>query len=260
MSFDITLLLAFVQSATEFLPVSSSGHLVLMEKFGISNQSLLMDISLHLGTLFAVVIFFGRDIQNLAINFWRKGAEQRLVFQLIIASIPAGVAGFLGADLIETVLRSPFVIAFTSIFYGVLLWIADYFASQNKTIREMTYRDAFLIGCAQALALVPGTSRSGITMTIARFLGVNRINSAKFSMLMSIPIIGLGALYMFFRGLENSALSIQTIEQLVIGIGFSALLGLLTVWFLMRWLRTASFAIFAVYRIILGIFLLFFFW
>lgn len=259
MSFDTTILLAFVQSATEFLPVSSSGHLILMEKFGISDQSLLMDISLHLGTLFAVVAFFWKEIKNLIIGFWHKGMEQKLGIELIIATIPAVGAGFFLEALIETTLRSPLVIAFTSIFYGILLWFVDYFAPRNKTIREITYKDAFLIGCAQALALIPGTSRSGITMTTARFLGISRIDSAKFSMLMSVPIIGLGAIYMLFKGAQEGILSSTLIEQLTVGIGSAAVFGLLAVWFLMRWLKTASFAVFAIYRIVLGIFLLFFF-
>ena len=162
MPFFETLLLSFVQSATEFLPVSSSGHLVLMEKFGFSNQTLLMDISLHVGTVFAVIAFFYKDIFSLLKGFYKKGTlEQKLAIQLIIATIPACIAGFFLSDIIETVLRSPLVIAYTSIFYGILLFVADKFSPVKKDIAEMSYKDAFLIGCAQALALIPGTSRSG---------------------------------------------------------------------------------------------------
>lgn len=260
MSLDITILLAFVQSVTEFLPISSSAHLILMEKFGISDQSLLMDISLHLGTLLAVVAFFWRDIKELIIGFWHKGRAQKLGIQLILATIPAGIIGFFFESIIETTLRSPLIIAVTSIFYGGLLWAADYFAPKNKTIHEITFKEAILIGCAQALALVPGTSRSGITMTAARFLGINRIDSAKFSMLLSIPVIGLGGIYMLFKGTQEGTLSMDMFEQLLIGIGSAAVFGLLAVWFLMRWLKTASFSIFAAYRILLGLFLLIFFW
>lgn len=259
MSLDTTILLAFVQSATEFLPVSSSGHLILMEKFGISDQSLLMDISLHLGTLFAVVAFFWREIKELIIGFWHKGVEQKLGVELIVATIPAALAGFFFEEIIETLLRSPLIIGVTSIFYGILLWVADYFAPKNKTIREITYKDALIIGLAQSLALIPGTSRSGITMTTARFLGVNRIDSARFSMLMSVPIIGMGGIYMLFKGAAEGSLSGDVMTQLFIGVGSAAIFGLLAVWFLMRWLKTASFAVFAAYRILLGLFLLFFF-
>ncbi len=260
MSISDILLLSFVQSATEFLPVSSSGHLVLMEKFGFSNQSLLMDISLHLGTLIAVLAFFYKDVLNLLKNFYKKGDEQKLTLQLIIATIPACIAGYFFNDIIETVLRSPLIIAFTSIFYGTLLWIADKFSSSKKSIKEIGFKDAFILGCAQALALIPGTSRSGITMTCARFLGVNRVESAKFSMLMSIPVIALGAFYMIFKSAHEGGLTPEMVSSLGIGIISAGIFGLAAVWFLMRWLKTASFALFAIYRIILGIFLLCFFW
>lgn len=255
-----TLLLSFIQSATEFLPVSSSGHLILAEKFGLSNQNLLTDVSLHLGTLFAVCAFFFKDIYRLIVRFWHKGNEQKLGLELIIATIPAVIIGFFLTDIIETTLRSPLIIGFTSIFFGLLLWIIDIKAPRKKNITQMTYKNALLIGCAQALALIPGTSRSGITMTCARFLGYSRTESARFSMLMSIPIISLGAFYMLFKEFHENDLSSEILSQLGIGITASALFGLIAVWFLMRWLKTASFALFACYRVILGITLLFLFW
>lgn len=257
MSITDTLLLSFVQSATEFLPVSSSGHLVLMEKFGFSNQSLLMDISLHLGTLIAVLAFFHKDILALITKFYKKGPEQKLVIDLIIATIPACLIGFFFNDIIETVLRSPIVIAITSIFYGILLWIADKFSPKAKTINNIGAKEALIIGCAQALALIPGTSRSGITMTSARFLGINRVDSAKFSMLLSVPVIALGGFYMLFKGATEGILTPDLLSEISIGIVSAGLFGLGAVWFLMRWLRTASFAVFAIYRILLGLFLLF---
>ncbi len=257
---ETTLILSVMQSVTEFLPVSSSGHLILLDSFGITNQDLLMDISLHLGTLFAVCAFFYKDILNMLTGFWHKGVQQKIVFSLIIATIPAGLAGFFLNDIIETVLRSPMIIAFTSIFYGILLWVVDKYAPKTKTVEQITYRHAFCIGLAQALALVPGTSRSGITMTCARFLGYKRVESARFSMLMSIPVIALGGIYMLWQGAQEGALSAEMIHQLTIGIASSALFGLLAVWFLMRWLKKASFGIFAVYRVALGFFLLFWLW
>lgn len=259
MSISDILLLSFVQSATEFLPVSSSGHLVLTEKFGLSNQSLLMDISLHLGTLIAVLAFFHKDILSLLKNFYKKTHERILAIQLIIATIPACIIGFFFNDIVETALRSPIIIAFTSIFYGILLWIADKYSSSKKEFKDITIKEAFIIGCAQALALIPGTSRSGITMTCARFLGINRIDSAKFSMLLSIPVIALGAFYMIFKNATNGVLTPEMISTLSIGIVSAGIFGLIAVWFLMKWLKTASFALFAIYRIILGIILLFIF-
>ena len=260
MSFDSTLLLAFVQSATEFLPVSSSGHLILMEKLNFSHQTLLMDISLHLGTLIAVMAFFAKDICRLLIGFWHKGAEQKLGFELIIATLPALIVGFFLKDIVETTLRSPLVIAFTAVFYGILLWIVDKKAPKTKTIGQMTYRNALYIGLAQALALIPGTSRSGITMTCARFLGYSRTDSAKFSMLMSIPVIFCGAAYMLLTAYLNQSLSVESLSQIGAGILAAAVFGLVAVWFLMRWLKTASFAVFAVYRIVLGLVLFYLFW
>lgn len=260
MPFFETLLLSFVQSATEFLPVSSSGHLVLMEKFGFSNQTLLMDISLHVGTVFAVIAFFYKDIFSLLKGFYKKGTlEQKLAIQLIIATIPACIAGFFLSDIIETVLRSPLVIAYTSIFYGILLFVADKFSPVKKDIAEMSYKGAFLIGCAQALALIPGTSRSGITMTTARFLGLGRVQSAKFSMLMSIPVIALGAIYMIYKAFLEGIVTQNIIQEISFGVVSAAVFGLLAVWFLMRWLKTASFAVFAIYRVLLGICLFFIF-
>ena len=260
MSFDSTLLLAFVQSATEFLPVSSSGHLILMEKLNFSHQTLLMDISLHLGTLIAVMAFFAKDICRLLIGFWHKGAEQKLGFELIIATLPALIVGFFLKDIVETTLRSPLVIAFTAVFYGILLWIVDKKAPKTKTIGQMTYPHALYIGLAQALALIPGTSRSGITMTCARFLGYSRTDSAKFSMLMSIPVIFCGAAYMLLTAYLNQSLSVESLSQIGAGILAAAVFGLVAVWFLMRWLKTASFAVFAVYRIVLGLVLFYLFW
>lgn len=260
MNLDSTFLLAFVQSATEFLPVSSSGHLILMEKFGFSHQTLLMDISLHLGTLFAVCAFFWKDIWRLFKGLWHKGEEQHLDFALIIASLPVLIVGFFLNEIIETVFRSPLIIAFNAIFYGILLWIVDSKCKTTKTLKNMTYQNAFFIGLAQALALIPGTSRSGITMTCSRFLGFSRVESAKFSMLLSIPAILCGALFMFLKAfLSGKSLSSDMLVELSVGIGSAAFFGLLAVWFLMRWLKTASFAVFAVYRIILGIVLLFMF-
>lgn len=256
---ESTFILALVQSATEFLPVSSSGHLILMEKFGLSQQNLLMDISLHFGTLIAVCAFFARDIIKLLRGLWHKSIEQKIAFALMIATLPACITGYFLNDIIETMFRSPVLIGITSVFYGALLWIVDSRAPRTKNITQISYKDAFYIGLAQALALVPGTSRSGITMTCARFLGYTRVESARFSMLMSIPVIALGALYMFWKSFQQGTLTTDTITQIGIGICLAAFFGLGAIWFLMRWLKKASFGIFAVYRIALGIFLLIFF-
>ncbi len=246
------LLLSFVQSATEFLPVSSSGHLILFGLLTNVQQSLSVDVALHVGTLVAVIAYFYKDIIRLLVGFWRKGAERQLGMHLIVATIPALIAGFFGLSLIETIFRSPWVIAVTSIFYGVLLWAADTYFPATRTVAQMRYKDAFLIGLAQTLALIPGTSRSGITMTCARMLGMTRTESARFSMLLSVPTIALGGLYMVYQHYVGN-----TMQQLIQPeIGWSVLsaglFGLLAIWFLMKWLKHASFLLFAIYRVVLG--------
>lgn len=251
------LLLSLIQSMTEFLPVSSSGHLILAQAFGLSNQSLVIDVALHLGTLIAVLGYFHRDTCGLLTGFFKKGPAQRLGLNLMIATLPILVVGFLAAGIIENTLRSPFVIAFTAIFYGILLWGTDRLMPTTRTLKDMRCRDALYIGLAQVLALIPGTSRSGITITAARALGFNRSEGARFSMLLSIPTISLAAGYMML----SVWLSPETNDDpdwalMASGIGLSALFGLIAVWFLMKWVKKGSFAIFALYRIALGFFLL----
>ena len=252
-------LLSFIQSMTEFLPVSSSGHLILADSFGFSNQTLATDVALHAGTLIAVIAYFHKDITRLLTGIWHKGTERTLFIHLCTATLPVVVAGFFGKTIIETTLRSPFVVAFTAIFFGILLWWVDKKSPKQKTLNGLTTKGAFLIGLAQILALIPGTSRSGITITCARALHINRTEAARFSMLLSIPTIGLGALYILGQSIFNHTLTQLIGIDLLIGMGLSAIFGLFAVWFLMRWVKTASFAIFAVYRVALGLFLIYYF-
>ena len=244
---------------TEFLPVSSSGHLILADSFGFSNQTLATDVALHVGTLIAVVAYFHKDIWLLLTDIWHKGATRTLFLHLCVATIPIVIAGFFGKTIVETTLRSPFVVAFTAIFFGILLWFVDKYAPKDKTLSGLTIKSAFYIGLAQVLALIPGTSRSGITMTCARALHINRSEAARFSMLLSIPTIGLGALYILGQSILNHTTHQLISIDLLLGIVLSALFGLFAVWFLMRWIKTASFTIFALYRIALGLFLIYYF-
>ena len=257
-SFLTTVFLAFIQSATEFLPVSSSGHLVLSEKFGLSNQSLSTDVALHVGTLLAVLIYFSKDIWRMTIHLFHKGPDQTLARNLIIATIPILAVGALWAEIIAR-FRSPFIIAGTSIFYGLLLWIVDATVRPKTDLRTMTWKEALCIGCAQILALVPGTSRSGITMTCCRALGFNRTDSARFSMLLSIPTIMAAAGYILWQAAQNHTLSQFAHPSMLTGIALSAVFGLLVIYFLLEWLKRASFAVFAVYRVALGLIVLYYF-
>ena len=251
--------LSVIQSMTEFLPVSSSGHLILADSFGFSNQTLATDVALHAGTLIGVMAYFHKDIARLLTGIWEKGPTRTLFIHLCVATIPVVIAGFYGKNIIETTLRSPFVVAFTAIFFGILLWVVDKYAPKNKTLNGLTTKGAFYIGLAQILALIPGTSRSGITITCARALHINRTEAARFSMLLSIPTIGLGALYIIGQSILNHTAPQLLNINLLAGVILSAIFGLFAVWFLMRWVRTASFAIFAIYRVALGLFLIYYF-
>lgn len=252
-----TFILSLIQGLTEFLPVSSSGHLLLAESFGVSDQTMNFDAALHLGTLIAVLLYFFKDVLDMLFGLWKKGVAQTLAFQLFVATIPILIVGYFAKDVIETTFRSPMIVGWAAIFYGILLWIVDKYAKKDRTIRRMTYKDAFIIGCAQVLSLVPGTSRSGITITAARALGIKRTESTRFSMLLSIPTIAVAGAYAFWLAIHQTA-SDQS-NQLGWGIVLSAVFGLAAIWFLMKWVGHASFGIFAAYRVALGVFILLWF-
>ncbi|MBQ7412784.1 MAG: undecaprenyl-diphosphate phosphatase [Alphaproteobacteria bacterium] len=257
--FFMTLLLAFVQSATEFLPVSSSAHLILCQSFNLTNQGMFSDVALHAGTLFAVLIYFRKDIISMIYNFL-SGGDSRLLRNLIVATIPALIGAVIGIEVIAR-LRSPIIIAGTSIIFGTLLWISDKvsFVGTDADLRSMTVGDALCIGLAQVLSLVPGVSRSGITITCCRALGFSRRESTRFAMLLSVPTISAAAAYMMWIVARNDLWIQVFTKELIYGTVLAAVFGLLVISFLMRWIRRASFAVFAVYRIALGCFILYYF-
>jgi len=260
--------LAAVQGITEFLPVSSSGHLILVPKLtGWPDQGLAIDVAVHVGTLAAVMLYFWRDIGGIAGAVLRAGgqmANQRpldqeisLLIKLIIATLPVVVAGYWVNETInEDLLRSVKIIGWTTLGFGLFLWLAD---KSNMTIRRLehiTYGGALVIGLFQILALLPGTSRAGITMTAARFLGVECQDAARFSLLLSIPvIIAAGSL----KGWElfRSGNQVLIDDALTVG-GLAFLFALVAIAFLMFWLKRASFTPFVVYRVILGAALLYY--
>lgn len=265
MPFLQILILAAIQGITEFLPISSSGHLILVPNIiGLADQGLMMDVAVHVGTLAAVIIYFWRDILGMITALFRVfqqmanhrkfDAEFWLFCKLVIATLPTIMAGFyvnkyMGADL-----RTLELIGWTTLSFGILLFIAD---KINMTVRKMehiSFRGAFFIGLMQAVALVPGTSRAGITMTAARFLGVERQDAARFSLLLSIPtIIGAGVLKGFELSETENTVLIYDVLMLA---GFSFLFALVAISLLMVWLRRASFTPFVIYRILLGSMLL----
>ncbi|KAA9131337.1 undecaprenyl-diphosphate phosphatase [Marinihelvus fidelis] len=194
--------LAIVQGLTEFLPVSSSAHLVLVGQLaGWEDQGLVLDVAAHLGTLLAVVAWFHRDLLRMAAAVFGAGPgervqqDRRLALTLLTACLPVLLVGALAFDAVSTYLRDIRVVAATTLIFGVLLWIADRFAPANKAIEQLGLRPGLAIGVAQVLALVPGVSRSGITITMARALGFDALSAARFSFLLSIPVIAAAGLF-----------------------------------------------------------------
>jgi undecaprenyl-diphosphatase len=255
------IVLALVQGISEFLPVSSSGHLVLVPLFGHwPDQGLVMDIAVHVGTLGAVVLYFWRDIWAMFVGLGRslKGRSDpgaRMFWQIIAATIPVIICGFAAKKLLgDEFFRSITIIGWSMLLWGVVLWIADGLSMTVKRIEHMPWFDAMMIGLAQVLALIPGTSRSGITMTAARSLGYERGEAARFSMLMSIPTI-LGAGVLAGKDIIESGNPLLTHDALV-GAGLSFVSALITIMVLMAFLKRASFTPFVIYRVILGVFLL----
>lgn len=249
------LVLALVQGITEFLPISSSGHLVLVPALtDWEDQGLLIDVAVHVGTLGAVVTYFWRDLfalltglPKLVID--RGDPKARLLAYLLLATLPVVLAGLFIVHLADD-LRSIEVIGWTTLGFGILLFAADKIGKVTRRIDHMLYKDALVIGLAQALALIPGTSRSGITMTAARLLGFDRSESARFSMLLSIPVILAAGTFM---GLKLSgAGAIEINRDLILATAFSFLSALLAIWWLMSWLSRANFTLLAAYRVLLG--------
>ncbi len=254
-------LLAVIQAITEFMPISSSGHLGLVGFFfGLPYQGLTFDLALHLGTLFAIVAYFWRDLmllarETLALRSLRAvNPTQRMGLGIVLSTIPAAIVGVSMPDAFTESLRTPVLIAVNLIVFGVLLGLADWKGRQQREAASLGYRDALLIGLAQALALIPGTSRSGITMTAGLALGLTRDAAARYSFLMAVPITVLacahGALS-FFR--SDEALDGRA---LVLGVLVSAVAGVAVIHFLLAVLRRLGTAPFVVYRIALGLLVL----
>lgn len=256
------LLVAALQGLTEFLPVSSSGHLILLPKLtGMPDQGQIIDVAVHLGTLLAVIVYFWADLKPGFIGIPRmltgriQSAGEKLAFLLMIATIPAVVFGaILKITGLSDVMRSITVIGWTMIGFGVLLYIMDQRGAASKNSTDWTTRDAIKMGLWQAIALIPGTSRSGITITAARQLGYSRYGAAKLSMMMSVPSIFASGVYL---GAEVAlSADISAARDGAIAAVFSFLSALFALTLMMRLLRSVSFTPYVIYRIALGIILL----
>jgi undecaprenyl-diphosphatase len=262
MTFLHLFLLAVIQGITEFLPVSSSGHLILLPQLtGMNDQGQVVDVAVHVGTLFAVMLYFRSDVGKAAVGLLHlttgraKTDEARLALLLIIATIPVIVAGLiLKLTGLDDALRSVTVIGWTMLIFGLVLYWADQKGGEEKTRQSWNLKDAIVLGLWQAVALIPGTSRSGITITGARMLGYQREDAARISMLMSIPtIIASGTLL----GLEVAATAdAQAAKDGAIAAGLAFMAALLALTLMMRLLRSVSFTPYVIYRVILGVVLL----
>lgn len=251
------IVLAIVQGLTEFLPISSSGHLVLVPAFaGWDDQGLMFDVAVHLGSLAAVCLFFRRDIVALlrgavAVAGGRHGEpESRLALAMALGTVPAAIAGLLFADWIEMNLRDPRVVVVTLSFFGILMAVADRLGRRERNITNVRLADALVIGLAQAMALIPGTSRSGITITAGRMLGFAREDAARFSFLLSAPVILLAGGYKMLS-LLLSGVPVEWLE-LALGIVVSAVVAYLSIEFFMRFVSRIGLLPFAVYRLLLA--------
>ncbi|PRX37545.1 undecaprenyl-diphosphatase [Meinhardsimonia xiamenensis] len=256
------LLVATIQGITEFLPISSSGHLILLPQLtGAADQGLAVDVAVHVGTLLAVILYFWRDVRLaagglpalLAGRVGEPGALLALL--LVIATVPVVLAGaLLELAGLTAALRSVAVIGWTTLIFGLLLWWADRTGQQVKRSEEWCLRDAVVMGLWQALALIPGTSRSGVTITAARRLGYARHDAARLSMLMSIPtILASGALLGAEVALSGDP---GRLSDMVIGAAFAFAAALLALSLMMRLLRSLSFTPYVIYRVGLGLVLL----
>ncbi len=255
---DITqaVVLGLVQGLGEFLPISSSAHLVLVPwLLNWSYSGLTFDIALHVGTLIAVVIYFWKDWLNLlSKGITRPGErEGKLFWYLVLATIPGALIGYLLENVAETVFRNPVLIACMLILLGIILYIVDRMGKKEIDVAHITLKTSFLIGLSQALAIIPGVSRSGVTMTTALALGMKREDAARFSFLLSAPII-LGAALVKVPVLVANPSMID--PGFLIGMAVACLSGLAAIGFLLRYVQTKTFLPFVVYRFVLGILVL----
>jgi len=256
------LIVALIQGLTEFLPVSSSGHLILLPNLtGWDDQGQVIDVAVHVGTLFAVILYFRRDVRQALGGLPRlltgrvDSPGARMALLLCVATVPVVIAGLLlKVTGLDDAMRSTAVIGWTMLIFGLVLYAADRVGSQLKFAETWGMRDAAIMGLWQAVALIPGTSRSGITITGARFLGYERKDAARLAMLMSIPTILASGLVL---GVEVAATADAAMARdAAIAAAFAFVAALFALWFMMRLLNSVSFTPYVIYRVILGLLLL----
>ncbi len=260
MDFIQILVLALVQGLTEFLPVSSSAHLILVPILtGWEDQGLAFDVAVHVGTLSAVVFYFRRELGKMTVSWLAsvtgKGFDQdaKLAWAVLWGTIPVGIAGLLFKDFIEMHLRSPDVLAAATLVFALLLWWADAKGRESRDEYSLTWLDVLFIGLSQALALIPGTSRSGATMTAGLFIGLSRKAAARFSFLLSIPVIVLAGGLKTLDYLEQA--TIDDMQPLMLGAMLSGISAYFCIHYFLMLLEKIGMLPFVIYRIILAVFL-----
>jgi undecaprenyl-diphosphatase len=243
-------ILGLVQGLTEFLPISSTAHIILVPwLFHWPDPGLTFDVAVHIGTLFAVIIYFWKDWLTLIRHGFTRGMasrEGKMFWFIVLASIPGAMAGFLFEEQIKTIFRSPVIIGIMLIGMGIILYGADRFGKKQSSAQEITFSQSILIGLSQALAIIPGVSRSGITMTAGLFAGLTREGAARFSFLLATPMIA-GAGIFGLRDLTGVELNL-----FLAGVVASAVVGFLVIGLLLRWLRKSNFLPFVWYRFFIG--------
>jgi undecaprenyl-diphosphatase len=260
------ILLSVIQGLTEFLPVSSSGHLVLAPLiFDFDDQGLALDAILHLGTLLAIIIYFRHDLSELAASLWRANADpatRSLAVSLLLASIPAGALGYLAGETIEANLRNPTFVAINLLVWSAVFYIADRYSRRTGVkpvgLKEMQLGQVMLVGFAQALALLPGTSRSGITIAAGLFSNLAPAGAARFSFLLGTPVIFAAGIYELDRVFNSGGATLKLgLGQLACGLGVSFVVGLAAISLLLKIVSRVGLLPFIVYRVLLAVFILF---
>ena len=245
------LILGIVQGLTELLPISSSAHLTIIPWIFNWNIPEAFDVALHFGTLLAIVLYFFKDWMELIKGGYKyvvkkeKTVQGRMFWYIVLATIPGGIVGYLLDHFLNGVLNRPIIIAIALIVMGIILYVVDKNAKSKVNYEEMTLKQTFLIGVSQALAFIPGVSRSGITITTARAMGVTREAAAKYTFLLSTPIVFAATVLKFKDFVFNL--------PFIVGVVSSFIVGLLVIKFLLKYLQKGSFKAFAIYRVIAGI-------
>lgn len=257
------IVLALLQGLTEFLPISSSAHLILPSQImGWQDQGQAFDVAVHAGSLLAVMLYFRKEVSTMLVSWvgsfsGKHSQDSKLAWLIALGTIPAGLFGFLFDDFIEQNFRSTLVIAISTIVFGLLLWWADSRATQTKTEYQVTLKNVLVIGFAQALALIPGTSRSGITMTAGLMVGLTAKGAARFSFLLSIPLIFAIGVYELLKLMQQTT----PVDWTAIGLGtlLSFASAYACIHFFLIFVEKVGMLPFVIYRLLLGAVLLVFF-